>query len=277
MIDCILYRWSLNSDSNGGWPETTKAGGGGGGDGASASDSFGIPEFEPGKPWKGPGLKNPDEDPNLTPGSAASAAAGVALPIGPLSKAGSANNLAPTVTSSDASLTSPTWSFGQNKNEGGAGGGSGSAAGPVTSKASAEWPTSNGPTPTSSTLTQVCTDRPWQMILVLFGHLFCCSRLNQASSIILRGSQEATDSTVTAIHFNLFYLPRKSVTRCPTLPIRYNLKRDFQNLIQTSLFSFLTLETLFDLLVQPFIYSTNPGFDHSPPDRSGLVGQVRLR
>ena len=143
-------RWSLNSDSNGGWPETTKPGG----EGASASDSFGIPEFEPGKPWKGPGLKNPDEDPNLTPGSAASAAA---LPIGPLSKAGSANNLAPTtVTSSDAvgGLTSPTWSFGQNKNEGGVGGVS-SATMPVTSKASAEWPTSNGPTPTSSTLTQV--------------------------------------------------------------------------------------------------------------------------
>ena len=137
-------RWSLNSDSNGGWPETTKPGG----EGASAADSFGIPEFVPGKQWKGPGLKDPEEDPNLTPGSAASAAA---LPIGPLSKAGSANNLAPTtVTSSDAvgGLTSPTWSFGQNKNEGG-------ASGPVTSKASAEWPTSNGPTPTSSTLTQV--------------------------------------------------------------------------------------------------------------------------
>ena len=141
-------RWSLNSDSNGGWPETTKPGG----EGASAADSFGIPEFVPGKQWKGPGLKDPEEDPNLTPGSAASAAA---LPIGPLSKAGSANNLAPTtVTSSDAvgGLTSPTWSFGQNKNEGGVGG---SASGPVTSKASAEWPTSNGPTPTSSTLTQV--------------------------------------------------------------------------------------------------------------------------
>ena len=114
----------------------------------------GIPEFVPGKKWTGPGMKDPEEDPNLTPGSAASAAA-VSLPIGPLSKAGSANNLAPTtVTSaSDAvGLTSPTWSFGQNKNEA-------QGPGPVTSKASAEWPTSNGPTPTSSTLTQVKTSQ----------------------------------------------------------------------------------------------------------------------
>ncbi len=145
-------RWSLNSDSNGGWPETSKAGGSGGGD---AADSFGIPEFEPGKPWKGTGLKNPDEDPNLTPGSMA------ALPIGPLSKAGSTSNLAsaPTSTAADSGLTGLTsspWSF-QQQGKQGEGGNSASSANPATK--SSDWPTSNGPaTSASTTLTQIGQD-----------------------------------------------------------------------------------------------------------------------
>jgi TNRC6-PABC binding domain len=61
------------SGSNSGWPETSKSSTGlSNSDSVSNGlDSFGIPEFEPGKPWKGPGMKNPDEDPNLTPGSMA--------------------------------------------------------------------------------------------------------------------------------------------------------------------------------------------------------------
>lgn len=38
---------------------------------SSALDGFGIPEFEPGKLWKGVGMKNPNDDPSLTPGSLA--------------------------------------------------------------------------------------------------------------------------------------------------------------------------------------------------------------
>jgi hypothetical protein len=61
-----------------------------GGDSVSNGlDSFGIPEFEPGKPWKGPGMKNPDDDPNMTPGSMAPAP----LDMNALSKATSAVNL----------------------------------------------------------------------------------------------------------------------------------------------------------------------------------------
>ena len=65
-------------------------------------DTFGIPEFEPGKPWKGPGLKNPDEDPTLTPGSVAPTA------IDLMSKA---NHNSSTTVENTLGLTSPTWSL----------------------------------------------------------------------------------------------------------------------------------------------------------------------
>jgi len=39
--------------------------------GSSAGDVFSIPEFIPGKLWSGHGMKNPDDDPSLTPASAA--------------------------------------------------------------------------------------------------------------------------------------------------------------------------------------------------------------
>lgn len=70
--------WSSSTNSGGSvWPDckssATTPGGIGSGDNASSSvlDAFGIPEFEPGKLWKGIGMKNPDDDPSLTPGSMA--------------------------------------------------------------------------------------------------------------------------------------------------------------------------------------------------------------
>ena len=84
---------------------------------------FGIPEFQPGKPWKG--MKDPSEDPNLTPGSVNMAP----LEINALSKTSSSNSLAAassTTTTSAASSSAgmdstfglnSTWSFGNNKNE----------------------------------------------------------------------------------------------------------------------------------------------------------------
>lgn len=39
--------------------------------GSSALDIYSIPEFVPGKLWSGIGIKNPDDDPSLTPASAA--------------------------------------------------------------------------------------------------------------------------------------------------------------------------------------------------------------
>lgn len=138
--------WGRGSEANGsGWPETSKApsaGGDGGG------DNFGIPEFEPGKPWKGTGMKNPDEDPNLTPGSVA------AMPIGPLSKAGSSTTLATSSAGIDSALglTSPTWSFGNPKT---------SVSGPSANegKGDSSWPASgNAHTAASGLQSQIGQD-----------------------------------------------------------------------------------------------------------------------
>jgi len=61
---------------------------------ASEEDNFGIPEFVPGKAWKGTAPKDPSEDPTLTPGS-----------VAPQSSA-------PTTTVENSlGLTSSTWSF----------------------------------------------------------------------------------------------------------------------------------------------------------------------
>lgn len=94
---------SNSSSNNGGWPEKSAVSSGDG------NSDFGIPEFEPGKPWKGPGVKNPDEDPNLTPGSMAP----TAVQLKSLPKSSGGDNVS-------VDLTSPTWSFG--KNDAGAGG-----------------------------------------------------------------------------------------------------------------------------------------------------------
>ncbi len=153
--------WGKSSDANGGgWPETSKAGGA-----ADSVDNFGIPEFEPGKPWKGPGLKNPDEDPNLTPGSVAAG-----LSIGPhLSKAVSSSNL--TTSSAGGSegstlgLTSPTWSLGGQKSEAGGGGGAGGGGAQKTPEGGAgsnsgNWP-GKPPAVTSSSLTSQIGQDLW--------------------------------------------------------------------------------------------------------------------
>ena len=129
--------WGLPSNStNSGWPEKSGGGSGngapGGQGGPSVSsapgapgnnnasntggtnntnndalngiDAFGIPEFEPGKPWKGPGLKNPDEDPTLTPGSVAPSAIDL---MSSKTNTSSSN----TLVENTLGLTSPTWSF----------------------------------------------------------------------------------------------------------------------------------------------------------------------
>ena len=128
--------WGLSTNStSSGWPDS-KAGPGGAGtnannmpppgssgvvggsgnpsvsnannDALNGIDAFGIPEFEPGKPWKGPGMKNPDDDPTLTPGSVAPSAVDL------MSKTSHSSNTAGIGTSlaeNTLGLTSPTWSF----------------------------------------------------------------------------------------------------------------------------------------------------------------------
>ena len=101
-----------SSGGGSGWPETSKSSSSGLTNSDSVSnglDSFGIPEFEPGKPWKGPGMKNPDEDPNLTPGSMAQ----TPIDMNALSKATSQVNLQSAASSENSlGLAGSTWSFG---------------------------------------------------------------------------------------------------------------------------------------------------------------------
>lgn len=93
--------WSNGSAGNTGWPDANN-------DkpvntsNSTDEDNFGIPEFVPGKAWKGTALKDPSEDPTLTPGSVAP------TPINPEKSTGG-----PTTTTVENSLglTPSTWSF----------------------------------------------------------------------------------------------------------------------------------------------------------------------
>ena len=91
--------------------------------GINSETDFGIPEFQPGKPWKG--MKDPSEDPNLTPGSVNMAP----MDMNSLSKTSSSTNLAASssaattpAASSSAGMDNTfglnsTWSFGNNKSD----------------------------------------------------------------------------------------------------------------------------------------------------------------
>ncbi len=148
--------WGKNSDggSGGGWPESNKSA-------SSNDDNFGIPEFEPGKPWRGTGLKNPDDDPNLTPGSVA------ALSIG-LSKAISNSNLATATSESGGpgnalGLTSPTWSLGGGGPKPDAGAGPGQSKTPEggAPAGAGNWPGKSAVVTTTSSLTSQIGQDLW--------------------------------------------------------------------------------------------------------------------
>ena len=97
--------WGLSSNpTTSGWPDS-KSGPSRDNNADNGIDSFGIPEFEPGKPWKGPGLKNPDDDPTLTPGSVS----GSTLDL--MGKTNHNSNSSTATTDNSLSLTSPTWSY----------------------------------------------------------------------------------------------------------------------------------------------------------------------
>ena len=97
--------WS-NGGGNSGWPDST--------DrpvntsNSTDEDNFGIPEFVPGKAWKGTALtKDPTEDPTLTPGSVASS--GI---IGQATTSEKTVGSGPTSSSDNPSaLSSSTWSL----------------------------------------------------------------------------------------------------------------------------------------------------------------------
>nr|XP_040571029.1 protein Gawky-like isoform X2 [Lepeophtheirus salmonis] len=101
--------WS--NSAPGGWPEKQELPSSSSASNSSGAinglDHFGISEFEPGKPWKGPGLKNPDDDPNLTPGSVAPSVLQMDVKV---------SAAASSVENNTLGLTTPTWTY-SNKSE----------------------------------------------------------------------------------------------------------------------------------------------------------------
>ncbi|KAL5289855.1 TNRC6C.2 family protein [Megaselia abdita] len=96
---------TTNDNENKDWPTTQ----------ASPAPAFTdlVPEFEPGKPWKGSQLKNIEDDPSITPGSVARSP----LSINPMPKdaaeiftTNQTNKNSPTDLP-PLSLSSSTWSF----------------------------------------------------------------------------------------------------------------------------------------------------------------------
>ena len=102
--------WS-NGGGNSGWPDSS--------DNkpvnisnSTDEDNFGIPEFVPGKAWKGTAqMKDPTEDPTMTPGSVASSAIGTA-PLSASDKTvGTASSGIGSETGPGSALSSSTWSL----------------------------------------------------------------------------------------------------------------------------------------------------------------------
>ena len=91
--------WSNAHGGDAGWPSSGEKPA----NTSTEEDNFGIPEFVPGKAWKGTAMKDPSEDPTLTPGSVAPPSTAV------------------TTAENSLGLTSSTWSFNStNSKEGGA-------------------------------------------------------------------------------------------------------------------------------------------------------------
>ena len=97
--------WS-NGQGNTGWPE---AGGDKPGNTSNSTeeDNFGIPEFVPGKAWKGATIKDPTEDPTLTPGSVAPTTTNQQANAEKTNATGAST----TTVENSLGLTSSTWSF----------------------------------------------------------------------------------------------------------------------------------------------------------------------
>ena len=103
--------------SGGGWPDSNEKNSNavGGNDESGGADNFVIPEFVPGKAWKGSSIKDPTEDPTLTPGSVSSTP--LILQQGDKQMPSTASSS--TTVENSLGLTSTTWSFGNNAKDNG--------------------------------------------------------------------------------------------------------------------------------------------------------------
>ncbi|XP_015838344.1 protein Gawky isoform X3 [Tribolium castaneum] len=111
--------WSSGRTGDGGWPES--GGGDSSNDGKDAqwptptqpSLSDLVPEFEPGKPWKGNQIKSIEDDPSITPGSVVRSSLSIATIKDTELFQMNPNNKSPPAgdTIQPLSLSSSTWSF----------------------------------------------------------------------------------------------------------------------------------------------------------------------
>ncbi|VVC42071.1 Hypothetical protein CINCED_3A001568 [Cinara cedri] len=109
--------WPDNEDNKEGWPNGSNS------QSNSASSAFAtdlVPEFEPGKPWKGNQIKNIEDDPTITPGSVVRSPLSLAATIKDSNNSdlfNSGGKTSPTNSQSadmpltPLSLSSSTWSF----------------------------------------------------------------------------------------------------------------------------------------------------------------------
>ncbi len=106
--------------TSGGWPDSSSSDKNINNGGMDVEPDFGIPEFVPGKAWKGTTIKDPSEDPTLTPGSVAT------TPImlhqqqqqqGEKPSVSHSSSIATTMMENSLGLASSTWSFGSSAKE----------------------------------------------------------------------------------------------------------------------------------------------------------------
>ena len=97
--------WS-NGQGGSGWPDSNNDNKPVNTSNSTDDDNFGIPEFVPGKAWKGTAqMKDPTEDPTMTPGSVASGSSNLIAPVGSVSEK------TVTPSSDPGQLSSSTWSL----------------------------------------------------------------------------------------------------------------------------------------------------------------------
>ncbi|CAB3361831.1 Hypothetical predicted protein [Cloeon dipterum] len=97
-----------------GWPDSSAELGGGAQN--DNTNSFEVPEFEPGKPWKGSNLKNIEDDPTLTPGSVMPSPLSVPTikdSVFSTNKTSPPSSIVSSAadTMSSVGLSNPTWSY----------------------------------------------------------------------------------------------------------------------------------------------------------------------
>jgi len=95
-----------------GWPDV--ASDLGAGTQSDSTNSFEVPEFEPGKPWKGNNLKNIEDDPTLTPGSVMPSPLSVPTikdSVFSSNKTSPPSSIVSSAADTMVGLSNPTWSY----------------------------------------------------------------------------------------------------------------------------------------------------------------------